>query len=229
MWDALQSHWLRETIILCQGENQEFGSQEKPLIASWLPGEAPTCPHRVSVGSGCFAGDIMLADHAQEASITVNQDGIKSFFSALINAQHYEIFLDDRNVGELTGYKSRSTVQVSSGAHSIYVRAYARDSVSITRIYGFSQTLTIDLAPGEHKNLSCGLLPGPPLRKWFIFGGTLITLLLAFAIPASILAPRALHALIAGTALITIAGAWYGYSSKPGANIYLKELVRSDR
>src|SRR6185437_1043651 len=123
----------------------------------------------------------MLADGPQTASITVNQDGIKSSFSALINPQHYEIFVDHRKVDELTGYRSRGTTQLAPGSHSIYVRVYARDSVSINRVYGYSQSLDIDLEPGEHKNFHCGVLPGPPLRPWLIFGGLIVTLLLAFA------------------------------------------------
>ena len=164
----------------------------------------------------------MPTGEPEEASITVNQDGINSFFSALINAQHYEIFIDNRKIGELTGYQSSSTVRLTSGAHSIYVRAYARDSVSITRVYGYSQTLDLDLAPGEHKRFSCGLVPGPPMRKWLVFGGLLVTLVLAFA-PIPGLALRTRYALVAGVALLTIAGTWSGYSSRPGANIYLKQ------
>ncbi len=166
----------------------------------------------------------MLASKLNGASITVNQDGIKSFFSALINPQHYEIFIDDRKVGELTGYTTRNTTQLPPGRHSIYVRVYARDSVSVTRIYGYSQTLDVELSSGERKSFSCGLLPGPPLRKWLIFGGLLITLVLVFApMPADLLTPRARYALIMSMALVTIAVSWYGYSSKPGVNIYLKE------
>ncbi len=166
----------------------------------------------------------MPTDEMNNASITVHQDGIKSFFSALINPQHYEIFIDDRKVGELTGYRTRNTTNLAPGPHSIYVRAYARDSVTITRVYGYSQTLEVELWPGERRSFSCGLMPGPPLRKWLIFGGLLLTLVLAFApLPEGLLAPRARYALIMAMALVTIAASWYGYSSKPGVNIYLKE------
>lgn len=158
------------------------------------------------------------------ASITVHQDGIKSFFSALINPQHYEIFIDNQKVGELTGYQSKSITSLAPGRHSVYVRAYARDSVTITRVFGYSETLDVEVSTGECKSLSCGLLPGPPLRKWLVFGGLLITLLLVFApLPQGLLAPRARYALVMAMALVTVAVSWFGYSSEPGANIYLKE------
>ena len=167
---------------------------------------------------------VMPATGASDASITVNQDGIGSFFSALINPQHYEIFIDDQKAGELTGYRTRSAARLPPGRHSIYVRVYARDSASISRVYGYSQTLDLELSPGESKSLSCGLLPGPPLRKWLSFGGLLLTILLASApMPNGLLTPRARYALVMAFALLTIAFSWYGYSSKPGANIYLKE------
>jgi hypothetical protein len=71
---------------------------------------------------------------SNQASITVNQDGVKSFAAALWNPQQYEIFIDDQKVGLLNGYTNRKTCAISSGRHSIYVRAYARDSVSSTRV-----------------------------------------------------------------------------------------------
>ena len=167
----------------------------------------------------------MTGNGSSGASITVNQDGIKSLFSALIKPQHYEIFIDQQKAGELTGYQTRSTTQLAPGRHSIYVRAYARDSVSITRVYGYSQTFDVELSEGERRSFSCGLLPGPPLRKWLIFGGLLLTLLLAYApMPAGWLTLRIRYALVMAMALLTIACSWYGYSSKPGANIYLKEV-----
>jgi hypothetical protein len=67
----------------------------------------------------------MIATISTEASITVIQDGVKSFASALLNGQEYEIFIDDRRIGVLNGYKSTNTCAVRSGPHSIYVRAYA--------------------------------------------------------------------------------------------------------
>jgi hypothetical protein len=171
----------------------------------------------------------MSADDLNGASITVNQDGIKSFFSALINPQHYKIFIDNQKAGELTGYQTRSSTQLAPGRHSIYVRAYARDSVTITRVYGYSQTLEVEVSPGERKSFSCGLLSGPPPRKWLIFGGLLVTLVLAFApMPEGLLTPRARYAFVMAMALVTVAVSWYGYSSKSGANIYLKE-ARSQR
>jgi hypothetical protein len=72
-------------------------------------------------------------------SISVNQEGVNSFAAALWNPQQYEIFIDDQKVGVLNGYTNHKTCAVSSGAHSVYVRAYARNSVSITRVYGYSQ------------------------------------------------------------------------------------------
>jgi hypothetical protein len=88
----------------------------------------------------------MSESSSADASITFHQDGIRGFGSALINAQTYELFIDQQKVGELTGYTSEKTCSLSSGPHAIYVRAYARDSVSPTRIHGYSETLDIDLS-----------------------------------------------------------------------------------
>lgn len=165
----------------------------------------------------------MLDDGIGGASITVNQDGIKSFFDALINAQTYEIYVDQRLVGELTGYQKTQTCRVAPGMHSVYVRAYARASASPARVYGYSQTLDVNLSAGEHKTLSCGLVPGPPLRKYLIFGGLFLSVLLLAGVgPVGRLTLRSKYALVALAALITLACGWYGYSSVPGANIYLK-------
>ena len=184
----------------------------------------PNCRMFADTGTQTAArGEPMALAESQQASITVNQDGIKSFFSAVINAQHYEIFVDDRKLGELTGYRSRYTVWLAPGPHAIYVRAYARDSVSVTRVHSYSETLNIELSPGEHRVLSCGLVPGPPLREFFVFGGLAITLLLLFVPLPAPLSLRARYGLVMAMALITLALSWYGYSSRPGANIYLKE------
>jgi hypothetical protein len=166
----------------------------------------------------------MSESSSADASITFHQDGIRGFGSALINAQTYELFIDQQKVGELTGYTSEKTCSLSSGPHAIYVRAYARDSVSPTRIHGYSETLDIDLSPGEHKTFSCGLVPGPPLRKYLIFGGAAITALLAFGlVPLGTLSLRTRYGLVMVVALATIACGWLGYSSDPVANIYLKQ------
>jgi hypothetical protein len=159
-----------------------------------------------------------------DATITFKQDGIRGFGSALINAQSYELFVDEQKVGILDGYRSTRDCIALPGSHSVYVRACARDSATITRVYGYSQTLELNLAAGEHKRLSCGLMPGPPLRKYLIFGGLLITLLLLSGLgPIGNIPQHARYVLVMVMALVTLAGSWYGYSSKPGANIYLKE------
>lgn len=163
-----------------------------------------------------------------EASIIVNQDGIKNLGSALMNAQTYEIFIDEQKVGELDGYHSQRIIPVASGTHSIYVRAYARDSVSVTRTYSCSQRYDIELVPGDNKTFSCGLMPGPPARGYLIFGGVLLALLLWLGPgPIAQLTQRMRSILVTLVAGLTLAGSWYGYSSKPGANIYLKEKVRA--
>ena len=168
-----------------------------------------------------------MASAQHEAAIIVNQDGIKSFGSALINAQTYEIFIDDQNVGQLDGYHSQKICPLSAGAHSVYVRAYARDSVTVTRVYGYSQRYEVNLAPGENKRFSCGVLPGPPMRKYLIFGGVLIALLLMLAVdPVGQFAQRTRWIMVMVVAAAALASSWLGYSSKPGANIYLKESVR---
>jgi hypothetical protein len=160
-----------------------------------------------------------------EASITFQQDGIHGFGSALMNAQSYELFMDEQKIGVLDGYRSTKDYVSLPGSHSVYVRAYARDSATITRVYGYSQTLEINLAAGEHKRLACGLMPGPPLRKYLIFSGLLITLLLLSGLgPIGNIPRHARYVLVMLMSLVTMACGWYGYSSKPGANIYLKEV-----
>jgi hypothetical protein len=159
-----------------------------------------------------------------EASITVNQDGISSFASALMNAQEYEIFIDDRKVGVLNGYQSHNTCSISPGTHSIYVRAYARNSATITRVYGYSQTLDANVSPGEDKRFSCGIVKGPPLRKPLILTTAAITILLFLGLgPISHIPERTRYASVMVMALVTMACSWYGHSSTPGASIYLKE------
>ena len=159
-----------------------------------------------------------------EASITVNQEGVKSFASALWNAQEYEIFIDDRKVGVLNGYQNRNTCALSAGPHSIYVRAYARDSATITRVYAYSQTLDVTLTAGENKRFSCGVVKGPPLRTVLILSGASITILLFLGLgPIGSMPERTRYASALAMALITMACSWYGHSSTPGASIYLKE------
>jgi hypothetical protein len=158
------------------------------------------------------------------ASITVTQDGITSFASALLNAQEYEIFVDDQRIGVLNGYTSRKTCSVSPGPHSIYVRAYARSSASLLRIYGYSQSIQVNLYPGESKCFSCGIGKGSSLRKALIFAGVLVSILLLAGIgPVSELSRHARYQYTAMAALVTVACSWIGHSSVPGANIYLRE------
>jgi hypothetical protein len=159
-----------------------------------------------------------------EASITVVQEGIKSIASAIWNPQECEIFIDGRKVGVLNGYQNRNTCPASPGPHSIYVRAYARDSATITRVYGYSLTLSVNLAPGENKRFGCGVVKGPPLRKGLILTTAVITVLLFVGLgPLSYLPARTRYTATLVMALVTIACSWYGYSSTPGAAIYLKE------
>jgi hypothetical protein len=155
-----------------------------------------------------------------EASIIVNQEGVKSFASALWSAQEYEIFIDDQKIGVLNGYQNRKTCAVSAGPHSIYVRAYARDSATITRVYGYSQTLDVKVSPGENKRFSCGVLPGPPLRKVLILTGASITVLFFIGLgPIGSIPTRTRYTSALAMALITMACSWYGHSSTPGASI----------
>ena len=172
-----------------------------------------------------FAGDVLGSyPVSNEASITVDQEGVKSLASALLNAQSYEIFIDDRKVGVLDGYQIHKTCSISPGPHSVYVRAYARSSVTITRVYGYSQTLNVNLSPGENRRFSCGLVKGPPLRKPLILTTALITILLAVGLgPISHIPERTRYASAMLMALITLACSWYGHSSTPGKSIYLKE------
>ena len=172
-----------------------------------------------------FAGDVLGSyPVSNEASITVDQEGVKSLASALLNAQAYEIFIDDRKAGVLDGYQIHKTCSISPGPHSVYVRAYARSSVTITRVYGYSQTLNVNLSPGENRRFSCGLVKGPPLRKPLILTTALITILLAVGLgPISHIPERTRYASAMLMALITLACSWYGHSSTPGKSIYLKE------
>lgn len=166
----------------------------------------------------------MFTETLSNASITINQDGINSLVSKLLNPQEYEIFIDDQKVGVLNGYEHRKTCQLAPGMHSLHVRAYARDSVSITRVYGHSLTLEVKLAAGENKSFSCGVIKGPSLRKYLIFTGLLLTLLFAIGVgPIGQLPQKTRYLFVMVAAAITIACSWYGYSSQPGKNIYLRE------
>lgn len=159
-----------------------------------------------------------------EASITVSQEGVRSFASALMSAQEYEIFIDDRKAGILNGYQNQNTCSVSAGPHSIYVRAYARNSATITRVYGYSQTSNVNLSPGENKLFSCGIVKGPPLRKVLIFTTAPITVLLFLGLgPIGHVAEHTRYTSVLVMAAITVACSWYGHSSTPGASIYLRE------
>ena len=161
---------------------------------------------------------------AHIASVTIKQDGVNSFATALWNPQHYEIFVDDRMAGLLNGYQNRWTCSVTPGRHSVYVRAYARDSNSLTRVYGYSDTLQLELLPDEDKTLSCGLLRRPPMRKILVLTSACLTVLLYAVLGLSTsLSPRTRHLPVMIMALITIACSWYGYSSRPGSSIYLQE------
>jgi len=48
-----------------------------------------------------------IDESAHMASVTIKQDGVNSFATALWNRQHYEIFVDDRMAGLLNGYQNR--------------------------------------------------------------------------------------------------------------------------
>jgi len=166
----------------------------------------------------------MFVTRCNEASITVNQDGVKSFASALLNAQEYEISIDDRKVGVLNGYQNHKVCALSPGPHSIYVRAYARNSVTITRVYGYSQTLEVNLSPGDNQRFSCGIVKGPPARKALILATVLITIILALGLgPISHIPEHTRYVSVLVMACITMACSWYGHSSTPGTSIYLKE------
>jgi hypothetical protein len=160
-----------------------------------------------------------------ETSITVNQEGVNSFAVALWNPQQYEIFIDDQKIGELDGYTNHKTCAISPGRHSVYVRAYARNSASFTRVYGCSQTLEVNVSPGEHKRFSCGRMKGPPARKPLTLAAALITVLLFLGLgPIGDLPQRTRYASATVMAVVTMACSWYGHSSIPGSMIYQKEI-----
>jgi hypothetical protein len=164
---------------------------------------------------------------SNEATITVKQDGIDSFSSALWNPQHYEIYIDGEKVGLLDGYRNEISWPISQGPHFVYVRAYARNSNSATRVYGLSQTLDVNVSDGEDRRLNCGLVKGPPIRGALLLIGTLVTILLAFG-PFGEIPMRTRYTATAIAALITMACSWIGHSSVPGANIYLREAKPKD-
>ena len=165
-----------------------------------------------------------MSESTLATCITIKQDGVDSFASALWNPQHYEIFIDDRRVGELNGYQNHLNCSIAPGPHSIYVRAYARDSASPTRVYGYSEPLEVDVSPGEDKTLACGLVKGPRARKVLILTSASITVLLYACVAfAANLSPRTRYLPVLIMAVITMACSWYGYSSKPGSSVYLKE------
>ena len=162
---------------------------------------------------------------SNQSSITVNQDGVNSFAAALWNPQEYEIFIDDQKIGLLDGYTNQETCAISPGPHSVYVRAYARNSVSFTRVYGYSQTLEVTVSPGENKRFSCGRMKGPPARKPLVLTAALITVLLFLGLgPIGDFPQRTRYAATMVMALVTMACSWYGHSSTPGTTIYLKEV-----
>lgn len=166
----------------------------------------------------------MSTSHFGSAAIVVTQDGITSFASALLNAQEYEIFVDDQKIGVLNGFHSRRTCSVSPGAHSVYVRAYSRNSPSLVRPYGYSQSIDVNLHAGETRNFSCGLARGSALRKGLIFAGIFITILLFGGFgPVTDLPNHVRYEYSAIAGLLTLACAWIGHSPIPGANIYLRD------
>ena len=60
--------------------------------------------------------------------------------------------------------------------------------------------------------------------EWRILGTSLVTILLFLGVgPIGDIPQRTRYASAMVMALITVASSWYGYSSKPGASIYLKE------
>ena len=162
---------------------------------------------------------------SNEASITVNQVDVKSFAGALWNPQEYEIYIDDRKVGLLNGYQNQAICPISPGLHTVYVRAYARNSVTVTRVYGLSQTLEINISAGENKRFSCGRVKGPPLRKPLVLTSAVITFLLFLGLgPVRDIPVRIRYVCTMGMALVTMACTWIGHSSTPGTSIYLKEI-----
>jgi hypothetical protein len=121
-------------------------------------------------------------------------------------------------------YQNRHTCAVASGPHSVYVRAYARDSATITRVYGYSQTLDVNVSSGENKRFSCGVLPGLPLRKGLILTGASITVLFFIGLgPIGSMPTRTRYTSALVMAIITMACSWFGHSSTPESSIYLKE------
>lgn len=164
------------------------------------------------------------------ASVTIKQDGVDSFAAAVWKPQQYEIFVDGQMTGLLNGYKNRLTCPLTPGRHSVYVRAYARDSNSLTRVYGYSETLQLDVSPDEDKTLFCGLLKKPPIRKILVLTSASLTVIVYAVLGfATKLSQRARYLPVMIMALITIACSWYGYSLRPGSSIYLREWPPIDR
>jgi hypothetical protein len=198
------------------------------FTCKWLGASCPTGTNSGTSVARKPSAPRFVKRMSNEASITVNQEGVKSFAAALWSPQQYEIFIDDQKIGVLNGYTNHKTQAISSGTHSVYVRAYARNSVSFARVYGYSQTLEVNVSPGEDKTFSCGLIKGPPARKPLILIAALITLLLFLGLgPIGDLPQRTRYAAAMVMALVTMACSWYGYSSAPGTTIYLKEAWMS--
>jgi hypothetical protein len=116
---------------------------------------------------------------------------------------------------------TRKGFRVSPGPHLVYARAYARNSVSVTRDYGLSQTVEVNVSDGEDKRLSCGRVKGPPVRAVLVLTCALVTLLLAFG-PLGDIPVRTRYTATIIAALATMGCSWIGHSSAPGTNIYLK-------
>src|SRR6516165_10843419 len=141
------------------------------------------------------------------ATITVKQDGTDSFASKLWSPQQYEIYIDDQKVGELDGYRNEKSWRISPGPHVVYVRAYARNSVSVTRVYGLSQTLEVNVSDREDKCLSCGRVKGPPVRTVLVLTGALVTVVFAFG-PLGDIPVRTRYTATIVLALGTMACSW---------------------
>jgi len=147
----------------------------------------------------------------------LRESRVRVFASYSSTPKSMKYFIDDREgFGVLTVTRILKIAQ-SPQVASIYVRAYARNSVAIPRVYGLSQTLDVNNMRVKI-NAFCGIVKGPPARVFPFLLLAVQSLSTFLGIGPSSAIFRSTHAiyplLIHG--LITMACSWYDIHRHPG-------------